>query len=65
MDEPLAGLDHLSKGEILPYLEALHTALAIPILYVSHDIAEDVAAAHLAVALPSGRRKHPPEQAVS
>ena len=40
MDEPLAGLDRLSKDEILPYLEALHTALSIPILYVSHDIAE-------------------------
>jgi molybdate transport system ATP-binding protein len=40
MDEPLAGLDRLSKDEILPYLEALHAALAIPVLYVSHDIAE-------------------------
>jgi molybdate transport system ATP-binding protein len=40
MDEPLAGLDRLSKDEILPYLEALHTGLSIPILYVSHDIAE-------------------------
>jgi molybdate transport system ATP-binding protein len=40
MDEPLAGLDRLSKDEILPYLEALHAALSIPILYVSHDIAE-------------------------
>jgi molybdate transport system ATP-binding protein len=40
MDEPLAGLDRLSKEEILPYLEALHTGLSIPILYVSHDIAE-------------------------
>ena len=40
MDEPLAGLDRLSKEEILPYLEALHTTLSIPILYVSHDIAE-------------------------
>jgi molybdate transport system ATP-binding protein len=40
MDEPLAGLDRLSKDEILPYLEALHAVLSIPILYVSHDIAE-------------------------
>ena len=40
MDEPLAGLDRLSKDEILPYLEALHATLSIPILYVSHDIAE-------------------------
>jgi molybdate transport system ATP-binding protein len=40
MDEPLAALDRFSKDEILPYLEGLHDALAIPILYVSHDIAE-------------------------
>jgi molybdate transport system ATP-binding protein len=40
MDEPLAGLDRLSKDEILPYLEALHTTLSIPVLYVSHDLAE-------------------------
>jgi molybdate transport system ATP-binding protein len=40
MDEPLAGLDRFSKDEILPYLEALHAALSIPILYVSHDIGE-------------------------
>ena len=40
MDEPLAGLDRLSKDEILPYLEALHATLSIPIFYVSHDIAE-------------------------
>jgi molybdate transport system ATP-binding protein len=40
MDEPLAGLDRLSKDEILPYLEALHSTLSIPIFYVSHDIAE-------------------------
>jgi molybdate transport system ATP-binding protein len=40
MDEPLAGLDRLSKDEILPYLEVLHSTLSIPILYVSHDLAE-------------------------
>ncbi len=40
MDEPLAALDRFSKNEILPYLERLHTALSVPVLYVSHDIAE-------------------------
>jgi molybdate transport system ATP-binding protein len=40
MDEPLSALDRFSKNEILPYLETLHDALAIPVLYVSHDIAE-------------------------
>lgn len=40
MDEPLAGLDRFSKNDILPYLERLNEHLAIPILYVSHDMAE-------------------------
>jgi molybdate transport system ATP-binding protein len=40
MDEPLSSLDAGSKAEILPYLERLHRALAIPALYVSHDAGE-------------------------
>ena len=40
MDEPLAALDANSKAEILPYLEKLHEELSIPVLYVSHAIAE-------------------------
>ncbi|MGF1644920.1 MAG: molybdenum ABC transporter ATP-binding protein [Thiotrichales bacterium] len=36
MDEPLAALDLARKKEILPYLERLHDALDIPVLYVSH-----------------------------
>ena len=37
MDEPLAALDQQRKQEILPYLESLHQALDIPLLYVSHS----------------------------
>jgi molybdate transport system ATP-binding protein len=55
MDEPLAGLDRLSKNEILPYLEALHSALSIPILYVSHDLAEVERLADHLVLLDAGR----------
>ena len=55
MDEPLAGLDRLSKDEILPYLEALHTALSIPVLYVSHDLAEVERLADHLVLLEAGR----------
>jgi molybdate transport system ATP-binding protein len=55
MDEPLAGLDRLSKDEILPYLEALHTTLSIPILYVSHDIAEVEHLADHLVLMQGGR----------
>ena len=40
MDEPLSSLDTGAKAEILPYLERLHRALAIPALYVSHDTQE-------------------------
>ncbi|CCQ75385.1 molybdenum ABC transporter ATP-binding protein [Magnetospira sp. QH-2] len=40
MDEPLSALDRQSKNDILPYLETLHDRLAIPVLYVSHDLAE-------------------------
>ncbi len=40
MDEPLSSLDIESKAEIMPYLERLHRALAIPALYVTHDMSE-------------------------
>jgi molybdate transport system ATP-binding protein len=40
MDEPLSALDRLTKDEILPFLERLHERLSLPILYVSHDMAE-------------------------
>jgi molybdate transport system ATP-binding protein len=40
MDEPLSALDQMTKDEILPYLERLHGALDLPILYISHDMAE-------------------------
>ncbi len=55
MDEPLAGLDRFSKDDILPYLEALHAALAIPILYVSHDLAEVERLADHLVLMNAGR----------
>ncbi len=40
MDEPLAALDKFAKHEIMPYLEKLQAELAIPMLYVSHDMNE-------------------------
>ena len=40
MDEPLASLDRRRKDELLPYLDRLHDELAVPIIYVSHDIDE-------------------------
>jgi molybdate transport system ATP-binding protein len=55
MDEPLSALDRRSKDEILPFLERLHEALAIPALYVSHDIAEVERLADHLVLMEAGR----------
>jgi len=40
MDEPLSALDRMTKDDILPYFERLHEQLALPVVYVSHDISE-------------------------
>jgi len=40
MDEPLAALDQTLKDRIIPYLRNIRTHLNIPILYVSHSVAE-------------------------
>ncbi len=55
MDEPLAALDEARKAEILPYLERLRDELALPILYVSHSLAEVARLATTVVLLEAGR----------
>ncbi|KZT13885.1 molybdenum ABC transporter ATP-binding protein [Acidovorax sp. GW101-3H11] len=55
MDEPLAALDAQRKAEVLPYLEKLHRALDIPVLYVSHAIDEVARLASHMVLLREGR----------
>jgi molybdate transport system ATP-binding protein len=55
MDEPLAALDRMAKDEILPYIEAVHRALTIPVLYVTHDIDEIERLADHLVLLEAGR----------
>ncbi len=40
LDEPLASLDAARKAEILPFLARLKTALALPMLYVTHALEE-------------------------
>ncbi|HEV7440781.1 MAG TPA: molybdenum ABC transporter ATP-binding protein, partial [Methylobacterium sp.] len=40
MDEPLAALDEARKAEILPYIERLRDEAGVPIVYVSHAVAE-------------------------
>jgi len=55
MDEPLASLDQASKGQVLNYLETLHTHLDIPVLYVSHDLSEVTQLADQLVVLDQGK----------
>ncbi len=55
MDEPLAALDEARKGEILPYLERLRDEMDIPIVYVSHSIAEVARLANQVVVMRDGK----------
>ena len=55
MDEPLAGLDQAAKEEILPYIETLQEQLALPVLYVSHDLREVARLASSMIVLSAGR----------
>ena len=55
MDEPLASLDQGRKEDILPFVERLAGELAIPILYVSHEIDEVVRLATDLVLMAEGR----------
>ena len=54
MDEPLASLDPDSKASILPYLQALHQTLALPVLYVAHDREEIAAIADRIAVMTAG-----------
>ena len=54
MDEPLAALDSARKDEILPYLEHLRDFTNLPILYVSHSVAEVAGLAATVVVLDQG-----------
>lgn len=67
MDEPLAALDAARKADILPYLERLRDQLGLPILYVSHSVAEVARLATTLVVLEEGRvaRSGPAEAMLS
>ena len=54
MDEPLASLDEGRRAEILPYVERLRDEMHIPIVYVSHSIAEVARLATTLVVLSDG-----------
>jgi len=55
MDEPLASLDEGRKAEILPYIERLRDRSRIPIVYVSHSVAEVARVASSVVLLSDGK----------
>jgi len=55
MDEPLAALDDERKTEILPFIERLRDEANIPIIYVSHSLAEVSRLANSIVVLRNGR----------
>jgi molybdate transport system ATP-binding protein len=55
MDEPLSALDRQAKDEILPFLERLQGSLSMPVVYVSHDMAEVERLADHLVLMDAGR----------
>ena len=55
MDEPLAALDEVRKAEILPFVERLRDEAGVPIVYVSHALAEIARLADTVVLLEAGR----------
>jgi molybdate transport system ATP-binding protein len=54
MDEPLASLDEARRAEILPFVERLRDEARVPILYVSHSVAEVARLATTVVMLSEG-----------
>ncbi|WFU14699.1 molybdenum ABC transporter ATP-binding protein [Bradyrhizobium sp. CB3481] len=40
MDEPVAALDRCAKSAVLSLLERLHQKFALPMIYISHDMAD-------------------------
>ena len=57
MDEPLAALDAARKADILPWLEQLHEALDLPVVYVTHSLDEVARLADHLVLLEQGRAR--------
>ena len=55
MDEPLSALDRAARDEIMPFLERLRDRHLMPIVYISHDIAEVERLADQIVLMDKGR----------
>jgi molybdate transport system ATP-binding protein len=55
LDEPLASLDHRLRRQIIPYLRRVRDDLALPMLYVSHDLTELLQLTDRILVLEQGR----------
>lgn len=55
LDEPLASLDRARRDQILPYLRRLPERFGVPLLYVTHDLAELLALTDRMILLADGR----------
>jgi len=55
LDEPLASLDHSARNELLSLIEHVAQQFNIPILYVTHSLAEAARLASHALILEKGR----------
>ena len=55
LDEPLTSLDAKLKNAILQQLQALHREFGIPMLFVTHDVAEAIAICEEVILLQAGR----------
>jgi len=55
LDEPMASVDVARRAEILPYLARVREEAGIPIVYVSHTLAEVARLADAVVLLEAGR----------
>jgi molybdate transport system ATP-binding protein len=55
LDEPLAAVDAAARGEIVPYLDRLTRELALPVVYVSHNLDEVCRLADDLVLMTGGR----------
>ena len=57
MDEPVSELDLKSKLMVLGYLKKINKRFGIPIIYVSHDIAEIVSICDKVAMIENGKIK--------
>jgi molybdate transport system ATP-binding protein len=55
LDEPLTSLAAKLKNAILQQLQALHREFGIPMLFVTHDVAEAIAICEEVLLLQAGR----------